>query len=83
MKFTVAIPDGLLDELVESIVQRLDPPKTELDGYLGVEGAAAYLACERQRIYDLHSAGQIKGYKDGRRVLFLREDLDSYVKGDA
>ena len=47
------------------------------EGWLGVQGAARYLACPVSRIYDLVSLGRITPHRDGRRLLFRRSDLDA------
>lgn len=50
------------------------------DAWLDVDGAAQHLACNRRRIYDLHSQRRIKAHKDGSRLLFRRSELDAYVE---
>lgn len=47
--------------------------------YLDVDGAARYLACSKQRIYDLVSSDAIEPQRDGRRLLFSTAALDAYV----
>lgn len=47
--------------------------------YLTVEEASAYLRVPVSQIYQLTSAHRLRHYKPGRRLLFLREDLDSFV----
>jgi len=49
--------------------------------YWTVAEAADYLRCSRQRIYDLLSDGRLTRFKDGSRVLVLREELDRYLEG--
>jgi excisionase family DNA binding protein len=51
------------------------------DGWLDVAGAAAYMACKPQRVYDLVSAGRLRVAKDGARSVFRREWLDAYLLG--
>jgi excisionase family DNA binding protein len=75
-----------LDALSEQLVERL----TEAMGLMNIghavepywtaEEAAAYLACDRQRIYDLRSEGRLKCVKDGSRVLTRRSWIDNYLK---
>jgi excisionase family DNA binding protein len=55
------------------------PPSTS--PYLGVDEAADYLRCSRQRVYDLVHAGRLVPRRDGRRLLFHRDDLDAYLSG--
>lgn len=73
-----------LDGLVEQVAQRtaeLLAERTPVDAdaapaYLSVEEAAEYLACPRSRIYDLVSRREVRHFRDGRRLLFRRLDLD-------
>jgi len=74
--------DAELDQLAELLLprmQRLAEPLTDDDGRLGAQGAAAYLATTRARIYDLVQLGKLQPQRDGRRLLFRRADLDSYL----
>lgn len=83
-------PDGvcvevtLNDELVAAIAERtaaLIVPRMAAagDGFLDVDGAAAFLSCPRSRIYALSSAGRIPHHHDGSRLLFDRDELHAYV----
>lgn len=47
--------------------------------YMSVDEAAAYLRCDRQRIYDLLSARRLQRHKDGARVLISRAELEAYL----
>jgi excisionase family DNA binding protein len=52
--------------------------------WIGVEAAAAHLACPVSRIYRLVSLRKIPFEKDGNRLLFKRSILDEWVaKGGA
>lgn len=76
------VPPGLLDSIAvlvaDRIADRLDPPPAE--GYLDTDSAAEYLACPKSRIYELTAAGRLRHYRDGRRVLFRRKDLDAVLE---
>lgn len=61
---------------VESKSTPADAPR-----WLNSDQAAEYLGCNRDRIHDLVQLGKIEKYRDGRRLLFLREDLDAYLEG--
>ena len=78
--FSVRVPPELIDHLVAQVADRLTatiaPPSKP---YLNVEQAADYLACGKRRIYDLVERDAIAFYRDGKRLLFRREDLDAYV----
>jgi excisionase family DNA binding protein len=47
---------------------------------LTVEEAATYLACAPKRIYELKAQGRIAHFRDGKRLLFRREDLDAALR---
>ena len=49
-------------------------------GLMNVEQAAKFLACGKDRIYALTSAGRIPHHKDGSRVLFDRGELREFVR---
>lgn len=49
--------------------------------WLDTKGAAEYLACSPARIHDLVQARQLDPRRDGRRLLFRRDELDSYLEG--
>jgi excisionase family DNA binding protein len=78
---TVPVPDELLRAVAEHIAAALAPLLHQPQGepYLDVDAAARYLSCDRQRIYDLVSAGRLEPHRDGRRLLFRSEHLDAYV----
>jgi excisionase family DNA binding protein len=79
---SIALPKAALEHIAEHAAQivltRLDrvPPGSP---YLTASEAAQYLRCSRQRLYDLLSAGRLARYKDGRRVLVLRDELDAHL----
>jgi excisionase family DNA binding protein len=74
------------DEMIERIAIRAAEFVAERngagdhDGFLDVDGAAAYLACPKSRIYSLVSAKRIPFHKDGSRTLFDRAELHEYVR---
>ena len=79
----VAVPEDLIAAVAERVVDHLaDRLPTGPAPWLDVDGAAEYLACEPQRIYDLTSQGRLRAARDGRRRLFRREWLDAYLLGE-
>ena len=78
--FALPLAPELLDYLgtkvAEELALRMVPPSQP---YMSVDDAAEYLACGRRRIYDLVERGAVACYRDGKRLLFRREDLDTYV----
>lgn len=81
---TVMLPDALIDAIAERVVNLLDEREhgRPASPWLDVEEAAAYLRASKQRIYDLVSAGELNPARDGRRLLFRREQLDALITGD-
>jgi excisionase family DNA binding protein len=79
---TLQLPDELLDEIARRTAT-LVLSQLEVTGepspYLTIPQAAAYLRCKRQRIDDLLSSRRLTRYKDGRRTLILRAELDAYL----
>ncbi|MDP9417215.1 MAG: helix-turn-helix domain-containing protein [Actinomycetota bacterium] len=71
--------DQLAELLAPRLAERIAPATTS--PWLDVDEAAAYLRCSRQRIYDLRHAGDLTPHRDGRRLLFRRDDLDAYLNG--
>jgi excisionase family DNA binding protein len=73
-----------LDELAAALgprLGRLRLVESRPDGWLNAEQAAEYLACSRDRLYDLVQIRKLEAQRDGRRLLFRRSDLDAYVAG--
>jgi excisionase family DNA binding protein len=73
-------------ELVEIVAQRAAELLAERDApsaspWLDTKGAAAYMACTPARIHDLVQARQLTPARDGRRLVFRRDDLDAYLEG--
>ena len=49
--------------------------------WLDTNGAADYLCCSTGRVHDLVALGRLLPGRDGRRLLFRRDDLDAYLEG--
>lgn len=85
-----AIVDALLTELTDSDLDRLaELLAPRLAGrlthghaprWLNSEQAAEYLGCPRGRIHDLVQLRKLEPRRDGRRLLFKRDDLDAYLE---
>jgi excisionase family DNA binding protein len=78
----VSLPPEFLEAVAqraaEILAERQGEPVAD-DGYLDVDGAAAFLACGKGRIYDLVSARRIPVHRDGSRLLFDRGELRRWV----
>jgi excisionase family DNA binding protein len=68
--------DRLAERLAEELATRLPASPAP---YLNVDQAAEYLACHKRRIYDLVERRAFSSFRDGRRLLLRRSDLDAYV----
>lgn len=82
LTLTVLIPDGVMKEICDRVIAMLavgDLRPGAKSPYLTTDEAAEYARCTRQRIYDLRSKGVLASYRDGRRVLVLREELDAHL----
>jgi excisionase family DNA binding protein len=77
--------DKLLDLLAERIAQRMrehpssDETIQERSPWMSVSRAAEYLDLPRQRLYKLTAAGAVPHYKQEGRLLFRRNELDSWL----
>jgi excisionase family DNA binding protein len=77
----VEFPPDFAEELARRVAEQLaEVVGAPAEPYLDVDQAAAYLACDKDRIYDLKALGRIHFVKDGRRLLFRREWLDAALK---
>lgn len=72
--------DHLAEQLAPFLKDRLVVPTPDL---LDSESAARYLSCGRDRIHDLVGVGKLTPLRDGRRLLFRREDLQAYLSIEA
>lgn len=75
----------LPDELLERIAQRaaelvVERQVANASPWLDTKGAAEYLAAPVSRVHDLVQLGRLTPCRDGRRLLFRRDDLDRYLE---
>jgi excisionase family DNA binding protein len=85
---SVTLAVTLSDADVERIAQRAaeivsDRQASSASGWLDTKGAASYMACRPDRIHDLVALGKLNPRRDGRRLLFRRDDLDVYIESSA
>lgn len=74
-----ALAAALLDRVAD-LIPALNVGQ-EPEPFWAPDQAAAYMACDRQRIYDLHSQGVLRCAKDGGRLLTRRSWIDDYLEG--
>lgn len=73
--------DALADLLAPRLAGRLGSGSSS--PWLNAQQAADYIAAPVSRIHDLVQLGRLKPCRDGRRLLFHRDDLDSYLRSSA
>jgi hypothetical protein len=81
------LDEATLGQLADLVADRLeDRGVSEVEGWLGVKEAAAYLSCPVSRIYDLVRMYKndpetgLQHRKDGSRVVTRAEWLDSALE---
>lgn len=85
-ELALVVPDELLHALAERtaelVAERLPPAPRTGSPWLDFEGAMAYLAFSRDRLYKLTAARAIPFRKklDGQGLLFHRDELDRWVE---
>jgi excisionase family DNA binding protein len=77
---TIALPDALLELVADRAAERLGARLPAVEPWVGIDQAAAHLACKRQRIYDLVSRRTIPHRKEGSRLLFKLSHLDAWIE---
>jgi excisionase family DNA binding protein len=79
--FGLAVSAEFVEALAHRVAELLrnDVGRATPEPWIGVDAAAAHLACKPQRVYDLVSQRRVPFRRDGRRVLFRRSDLDGYL----
>jgi len=82
---------ALVEALAEQIAQRVVELQAQQPGeeaaqsspWMSIERAAKYLDLPTQRLYKLTAAGVIPHVKQGGRLLFDREELDTWLRSQA
>jgi excisionase family DNA binding protein len=81
-----ALVEEAEDAALRALAERLAPFLQTSDGedggdrWLTVQSAAAYLDCKPRRLYEFTRRDEIPFERDGRRLLFLRSELDAWVR---
>jgi excisionase family DNA binding protein len=78
----LSLPDSLVEAIVEQATERVLERVAETNGrspWLTAAEAADYLRWPVKRIYNLTAAGAIPHRKHEGRVLFHRNELDSWL----
>jgi excisionase family DNA binding protein len=80
---TLSAIAALVVPLVLGELQRSETRHAHELEYLTVAEAAQRLRAKPQRVYDLLSAGRLRRYKDGARVLVKSVELEAYLASSA
>jgi len=75
--------DALADRVAERVVELMRLEQPDGSPWLDTAGAADYVAAKPSRIHDLVALGKLAPRRDGRRLLFHRDDLDAYLEARA
>ncbi len=78
----IGIPPQVIELLAQraaEIVQERQPPEAAPE-WLNTRDAAKHLACPPGRIHDLVQLGKLAPRRDGRRLVFRRQELDAYLE---
>lgn len=77
--YVVPAPDdpvaALAQDIAHRVVERLRPASP----WLTAEEAAQYMRCPVSRIRKLTMTRDIPSHRDGRRALYHRDELDSFI----
>jgi excisionase family DNA binding protein len=80
----VTVASALLAELdtadLAALAARIAPHLESTTPWLAAEEAAKYLRCPVSRIRKLTMTNELPVHRDGRRVLYRRDELDEYVR---
>jgi excisionase family DNA binding protein len=79
MRVILDLPEDAVAAIAASVARIVGEQHRDPNPWIGVDDAAAHLACPRSRIYRLVSQDRIPFEKDGARLLFRRSDLDAWV----
>lgn len=75
---SLGVPPELVEAIAGKVAEMVAAQAPEQpDPYMRIEEAAEYLRCPISRIRDLKDQGKLRHYRDGRRLLFRRADLDA------
>ncbi len=77
MNVEIELSDQQLQEIARRAAALLPAPSP----WMGTDTAAAYIDGKVGRIHDLVALGKLNPRRDGRRLLFHRDDLDAYLEG--
>ena len=68
-----------LDQLADQLAERVAARVGARSPWLSADEAASYLSCPLSRVRRLTMTGDLPVHRDGRRVLYRREELDAFI----
>ena len=72
----------LIDERIALAVSSItQDAEHTANGYLNTREAAEYIGSPRSRLYDLVALGDLIPHRDGTRLKFTKDQLDTYMHG--
>ena len=79
----LALDDRTLQRLADLLAERLRDTSASATSprWLTAADAAEHLAAPLSRVRKLTATGELPHHKEGRRVLYNRDELDNYVRG--
>jgi len=80
---SLQLPAEVFEELSRQVAEHaaaLAAKQLREDRWLELKTAAEYLDCSPRRLYEFVGRDLIPHERDGRRILFLRSELDAWVR---
>ena len=82
MSLALELPDELLEQIAQRAAELVaERQPADASPWLDAKAAAEYLSAPVSRIHDLVQLRKLTPCRDGRRLLFRRDDLDAYLEG--
>jgi excisionase family DNA binding protein len=83
-KIALDVPDSLVEAVaLRAAAIVIEAQTASASPWLSTEQAADYLAAKPARVHDLVALGKLTPRRDGRRLLFRRDELDAYIEASA
>jgi hypothetical protein len=83
VNLAITLTDEQVNEIAARAAELLTDRQPAASPWLDTKGAADHIAATPGRVHDLVQLGRLVPRRDGRRLLFRREDLDAYLEASA
>jgi excisionase family DNA binding protein len=77
---TLELPETLIEQVALRAVELIREQAPDSEEWMTSDETADYLKCGRGRIHNLVSEGRIPVHREGGRLLFLKSELDAWIK---